>query len=205
MSAEQQDNRNGNENSTSFEDLVQRTRAGDQRAAAELVRRFEPAVRRVARIRLADQRLRRTLDSMDICQSVLASFFVRAAMGQYEIATPDDLLKLLAQMARNKVADRARRHHAAKRDVKQASSEPADELNIACPQPTPSEVVGGRELLEQFRARLSPEERRLAELRAQRREWDEIAAEVGGTPEALRKRLARALDRVAGELELDVS
>ena len=37
---------------------------------------MEPAIRR-QRVRLADARLGNLLDSMDICQSVLKSFFVR--------------------------------------------------------------------------------------------------------------------------------
>ena len=40
---------------------------------------------------------------MDICQSVLGSFFVRAATGQYKLETPEHLLKLLTTMARNKL------------------------------------------------------------------------------------------------------
>ena len=54
----------------------------------ELVRDFEPAIRMEVHCRLRDQRLRRAFDSLDICQSVLASFFVRAASGQYELDTP---------------------------------------------------------------------------------------------------------------------
>ena len=45
--------------------------------------------------------------------------------------------------------------------------------------------------MREVRRRLSVEERRLADRRAERREWTEIAAEVGGSPEALRKQLAR--------------
>src|SRR5438270_67767 len=74
------------------------------------------AIRRVARFRLVDPRLRRQLDSMDICQSVLASFFVRASLGEYALETPDDLLRLLAAMTRNKLAFQARHQKAAKRD-----------------------------------------------------------------------------------------
>jgi RNA polymerase sigma-70 factor (ECF subfamily) len=92
-----------------FADLLRRVRAGDQDAASELVRQFEPAIRRAIRIQLRDHRLRRLLDSMDICQSVMGSFFVRAAMGQYELRKAEDLLKLLATMARNKLATTARR------------------------------------------------------------------------------------------------
>src|SRR5262249_8797908 len=70
---------------TSFEDLIRRVRAGDQDAATELVRRYEDSIRRAVRFRLADTRLVRVLDSMDICQSVFASFFVRTAAGQFDI------------------------------------------------------------------------------------------------------------------------
>src|SRR5262245_33931998 len=61
----------------SFDELIRRVGAGDQQAAAQLVRDFEPVVRRVLRARLRDARARREFDSMDICQSVLAIFFVR--------------------------------------------------------------------------------------------------------------------------------
>ena len=57
-----------------FADFLQRIRAGDEQAAAELVSRYESAVRVEVRMRLADSRLRRVFDSMDLCQSVLASF-----------------------------------------------------------------------------------------------------------------------------------
>src|SRR6516225_780589 len=95
-----------------FQALLGRVRAGDADAATELVRRYEPAIRRAARVRLLDTRLNRLLDSMDICQSVMASFFVRAALGQYELETPAQLLKLLATMTRNKLANQVKSHRA---------------------------------------------------------------------------------------------
>ena len=66
----------------------------------------------------------------------------------------------------------------------------------------PGRVAAGRDLLEEVRRRLSPEERQIADLRAQERSWPEVAAELGGTPEARRKQLDRALNRVAQELGL---
>src|SRR5206468_2113644 len=53
----------------SFADLIRRVRQRDEQAAAELVRRYEPAIRVAVRVRLTDPRLRRVVDSMDICQS----------------------------------------------------------------------------------------------------------------------------------------
>src|SRR6478609_11654481 len=97
----------------SFEELMRRVRAGDDEAAALLVRRYESAIRRTIRFRLVDARLRRLCDSMDLCQSILASFFLRAASGQYELDTPEQLIKLLTAMARNKVADEADKQRAA--------------------------------------------------------------------------------------------
>jgi hypothetical protein len=71
------------------------------------------------------------------------------------------------------------------------------------PRAQPSACLAGRELLEEVRRRLNDDERRLADGRAEGHDWAVIAAQVGGTAEARRKQLARALDRVAGELGLD--
>ena len=57
------------------------------------------------------------------------------------------------------------------------------------------------ELLAEVLRRLTPEERRLVELRQQGLDWAAIAAEVGGSAEALRKQHARAVARVAEHLE----
>src|SRR4051794_13517688 len=92
----------------SFRDLIRRVRAGDDAAAFELVRQYEPEIRRAVRIRLHDGHMQRVLDSMDICQSVLGNFFARVAVGQFELDKPAQLLKLLVTMARNKLIDKAR-------------------------------------------------------------------------------------------------
>src|ERR1700736_436515 len=99
-----------------FQGLLRRVRAGDAGAAEQLVRTYEPEVRRYARMRLTDSRLRRVLESVDICQSVLANFFVRAAAGSLGLERPEQLLKMLAAMVRNRVIDHARKQQAACRD-----------------------------------------------------------------------------------------
>src|SRR5262249_38695152 len=160
--------------------------------------RYEPEIRRAIRVKLTDPRLRRVLDSVDVCQSVLGNFFVRAAAGQFELDNPRQLLGLLVTMARNKVLDHARRQQADRRDQRRVEAGAAGELEqVADGTPGPGSIVAGRELLEEVRRRLSDEERELAELRAQGCDWAAIAAERGGSAEALRKKLARALNRVA--------
>jgi RNA polymerase sigma-70 factor (ECF subfamily) len=188
---------------TRFQELIRRVRAGDQQAAAELVRTYEPAIRRVVRLRLRDDRLRRQFDSMDVCQSVLASFFVRVALGQYELEQAGHLVNLLTKMAQYKVADQARRQRTECRDLGRIAGGVALASGVADRGDGPEQQVALDELLEEFRSRLSPEEAQLAELRAQGRGWEEIAAELGDSPEALRKRLTRAVERVARQLDLD--
>src|SRR5262245_50414112 len=182
--------------------LIRRVRAGDQEAAAQLVHTYEPAIRRAVRARLKDDRLRRHFDSMDVCQSVLASFFVRAALGQFNLERSEQLLALLANIVRKKVAGRVEHETAQQRDYRRTSAG-LEAAVVAGVDPTPSRQLEARELLAEARRRLDDEERRLLDLRATGREWADLAAELGGTPEALRKRLARAVERVARELGLD--
>jgi RNA polymerase sigma-70 factor (ECF subfamily) len=186
----------------SFAEFLGRVRAGDEEAARELVRKYEAAIRLEVRVRLRQRQLRRYFDSMDICQSVLGSFFVRVALGQFDLGRPEELLKLLVTMTRNKLAYQVRRQRAKNRDCRRVTDVPVQEVEAGVPGP--GQVAAGREALEQFRARLSAEERRLADLRAQGRAWAEIAQYMGGTPQARRVQLARAADRVARELGLEV-
>jgi RNA polymerase sigma-70 factor (ECF subfamily) len=139
---------------------------------------------------------------MDICQSVLAIFFVRAAAGEFDLKEPDDLIRLLVTITRNKVAEKMRRQHRLRRDSRRTVGG-VEELALAGLDPTPSSVIAGKELLEQVRVRLSEDERQLVELRAQGLSWEEVAASLGGTAGARRNQLARALDRIAQELRLD--
>jgi RNA polymerase sigma-70 factor (ECF subfamily) len=185
-------------------DLIRRVRAGDGQAAAELVRRYEPLIRREVRLNLEDRRLERLFDSMDVCQSVLASFFVRAAAGQYDLERPDQLVRLLVTMARNKLVSQTRRLTRRRRDHRRAAGTDPEVLQqVAAPEPSPSQLAAGKELLNEFRQRLSTEERQLADLRSEGLAWADIAERLGGTAQARRMQLARAANRIARELGLD--
>src|ERR1700722_16338340 len=127
---------------TTFVTFMRRIRAGDGRAAEELVRLYEPLIRREVRLHLEDRRLARLFDSMDVCQSVLGSFFLRAAAGQYDLERPDQLAKLLVTMARNKLASAARGEHRRRRDQRRVAPDGAGELaGVADPRPAPDEAV----------------------------------------------------------------
>jgi RNA polymerase sigma factor (sigma-70 family) len=186
-----------------FHELIRRVRGGDEQAATDLVRLYEPAVRRAVRYRLADTRLGRALDSLDICQSVLGSFFIRAALGQYDLETPEQLIKLLTTMARNKLAGQVERERAGVRDQRRVAECDTAEWATLTGGATPSRVATARELLDEARRRLTADERQLLEMREEGHAWAEIARRRGASAEALRKTLSRAVSRVADELGWD--
>jgi RNA polymerase sigma-70 factor (ECF subfamily) len=182
-----------------FCELIRRVRTGDQEAAAELVQLYEPEVRRFIRVKLTDPRLRRVFDSVDIFQSVFANFFVRFMAGQFDLDEPSQLVKLLATMARNKIIDHARK--AAQRST--AAVDPRLLDGFPGREQRPSDIISRAEVLQRVRGLLTDEERHLAEERADGRSWPEIAAACGGTPDTLRKKLERAMDRVCRQLDVE--
>src|SRR5262249_39656251 len=137
-----------------FAELVRRLRTGDSRAAEELVRRDEPAIPLGGQCGLTDRRLRRVFDSMDVCQAVLGSFFVRAAAGAYDLKRPEQLMGLLKEMARRKLAYEARQQRAQRRDVRRAERLDAEGWHAAAGDPSPSRVVADQDLLAEVRRRL---------------------------------------------------
>jgi RNA polymerase sigma-70 factor (ECF subfamily) len=187
-----------------FRELIRRVRAGEQEAAAELVRRYQPVIERAVRLPLVSLRLHRVLESRDICQSVLANFFARVLAGRFDLDEPEQLARLLVSMARNQVTDEARKHHAGRRDNRRLeAAPPGGGLDLLEDRgPTPSKIVAGHELIQEVYRRLSADERALAEQRALGHDWATIAAARGGNPDALRKKLSRAVDRVARQLGL---
>jgi RNA polymerase sigma-70 factor (ECF subfamily) len=184
-------------------DLLTRLRGGDARAAEELVRQYEPVIRMEVRRRMRDPALGRIFDSMDICQSVLFSFCVRSALGQYDLDNPGELVKLLIGMAQNKLAQQIRNQSRQRRDYRRAKSLGEEQHEHPASDPSPSAIVAGDELLAAARQALSEEERQLADRRALGQSWDQIAAEMGGTAQARRKQLERAIARVVKRFGLN--
>jgi hypothetical protein len=108
-------------------------------------------------------------------------------------------------MARNKVRDEARRQRASRRDRRCLERVPDSRLEaILDHSPSPSKIVAGHELIREIYNHLSSEERYLAEQRALGRPWAALASESHASPDSLRKKLTRAIDRVSRQLGLDM-
>src|SRR5438552_1040222 len=94
--------------------LVERLRAGDQRAPEELFNRYLERLLSLARSRLS-AKLSRRIDPEDVVQSAYRSFFVRACAGEYRLERSGDLWRLLVTIVLNKLRGQVEHHTAGKR------------------------------------------------------------------------------------------
>lgn len=187
---------------SAFGNLIRGIRAGNEQAAVEFVRQYETVVRRQLRWVMTDPKMYRLYDADDVCQMVLASFFIRVAAGQYDLDQPEQLAKLLVTMTRNKIALLARKRRARPADRRRVE-ESGLEGKILAKGPAPSTEIRIRELLQEVLRRLNQEERQLKALRDDGCTWTDIATRLGGTPAGRCKQLNRALNRVAHELGIN--
>jgi RNA polymerase sigma factor (sigma-70 family) len=92
--------------------LVTQLREGDRKAGDEVYHRYAQQLLALAEKKIGC-RLRRKIDPEDVVHSALASFFWRAADGQYQVNHSGALWRLLVVIMLNKI-----RRRAGKRDVR---------------------------------------------------------------------------------------
>jgi len=194
-------NRMSNPPDPGFIELIRQVEAGSEDAATELLRHYGPSLRRIARVRLHGSEIRRVLDSQDIYQSVMAVFFQRIQTGTFELQTPDDLIRLVSTMIRNRVTDKVRQHHAQRRDLRRNLSVENESIAVVDMGDSPSVLVSREELISRFRALLTEQECLLLDERARGHTWQELAERLSATPDQLRKQLSRALEKVTAQLD----
>lgn len=183
--------------------LLDRVKAGDDSAATELVQYYEPEIRRYVRFRMTSSSVRRFVDSLDICQSVLARFFCALNNEDVEIADAQKLKAFLIQIAQNRIYDAVAWQHAQKRDARKLDPKAGEALAaIADSGNCVENLAEMQEIVSLVYGACSEEERRLIQERMNGREWSELATEFGSTEDALRKRVQRTLERVAAETGL---
>jgi DNA-directed RNA polymerase specialized sigma24 family protein len=142
--------------------------------------------------------LRPAYGSTDILDSVLADFYHHVLTHPVTLHDWRELFVYVATMIRHNITQK-REHLQREREYREEVSGAGAGLEIA-PDPDPAEVASRHEQVEAVRRYLTDDEYRLAMAHFERRTWDEIAAEWGEPAEALRKRLARALDRASQAL-----
>ncbi len=179
-----------------FEDLVDRVRAGNQDAADELARMFEPFILRYVRFAMRKRRnfpvIRARMGSSDVCQSVLASLFLGLRDGRFELRRPDQVERLLRVMSRFKIGAESRRLSVILRELFDGDA-PLDQADSG---PGPEKTVDDKDLVETVVNYFTDSELDILQRRLDGHTWPAIADQLGEGAEALRRRLARAIDRV---------
>jgi len=154
--------------------LVRRLKNGEDRdAALGLYLRYAQRLLHSTQRNMSSA-LAQRMDPEDVVQSVFRTFFRRAAGGQYQVPTGDELWKLLLVISLNKVRTAGRHHHAAKRDA--AISVNLSEQDGFSPQ---AEDDFARKLLElsitEVISEFPPSAQRVIDLRIQGYEVNQIS------------------------------
>ena len=119
------------------------------------------------------------------------------------MTSEEDLRRLLVAIANKKFLVLNRRETAAKRDHRHTQSlENVNELEDVVSVKALGQI-GHHDLLTEVAKRLSPDEQQLFALRREGLSWNTIAERRSEDVLVLRKRLSRALHRVAVELKLE--
>jgi RNA polymerase sigma-70 factor (ECF subfamily) len=185
----------------SFQALMNRLRAGEEAAAAELFQRFAGRLIALARSRL-DALVRQKIDPEDVLQSVFKSFFHRHREGDWDPANWDSLWSLLAQMTIRKCGRRAVFYHGERRDVRRETAPRSGDddsgffreaLNR---EPTPDEAAMLAEIIEQLLRELEGYHRDIVQLSLQGYASAEIAAQTGVTERSVQRVLKRVRERI---------
>ena len=182
-----------------FSAIVARAVCGDVAAGQILLKEFSGVIARELRTQRRFQSLHTRLDSSDIAQSVWRSFFSAVVGGNAVFQESAEVAAYLAKLTRNKIESQLRRHRAIKRDIRRtmnANELEFEEVGIKSPDQDATTL----EFLQAVINRLTPDERRIAQRRAEGATWEELAAELGSTADAIRKRHVRAAERITKEL-----
>ena len=188
---------------STFANRLNRLRARDEFEVEQFVARYEPFLRRTLRFRITRASLNPAADSVDLCQSVLIGFLMRLSAGDYEFGSEEEIRKMLLAIANKKFLKLNRREMAAKRCRAQTQSlNDLPEIAASVEKPA-AKSMKTTEMLQQLSMRMSSQEMELYRLRSVGRDWTSISEELGESPSNLRKRLSRAIQRVAMELGLE--
>jgi RNA polymerase sigma-70 factor (ECF subfamily) len=180
---------------------MNRLRAGEEVAAAELFQRFAGRLIALARSRL-DRLVRQKVDPEDVLQSVFKSFFRRHREGDWDLTDWDSLWSLLARMTIRKCGRRAIHYQSQRRDVRRETAPATDQQESSYfreainREPTPDEAALLGETVEQVLRALEGCHRDMVQLSLQGCTCAEIANETGVTERSVQRVLKHVRERI---------
>jgi RNA polymerase sigma factor (sigma-70 family) len=179
--------------------LLEKLASGDDAAAAQVFRAYEPYLRMVVRRQLSPD-LRAKFDSLDVVQSVWVHVFKGFRQAGWRFADAGHLRAFLTQLTRHRFIDRLRRHRRALvREQPLAEGEFEDSLPSEDPQPGDS--LQADELWEELLELCPPAHREVLRLKRDGALTAEIAARTGLHEGSVRRILSVLAQRLARRRE----
>jgi RNA polymerase sigma-70 factor (ECF subfamily) len=175
-----------------LDDLLERLSCGDDDAAEQVYRAYEPYLRLVVRRQLP-HRLRSKFDSTDVVQSVWVNVLDHLRRSKCSFPTADHLRAFLVKSTRHRLIDRVRQYQPASA-VEQPLGAAVTERLAVSREPRPSEVAQAGDLWSQMLAACPAAHRPLLELKRQGLPLAEIAKSTGLHIDSVR-RILRKLAR----------
>ena len=180
-----------------IQDILDRVSQGDSQAITELVEKFEPEIRVIARRQLGPS-LRPYLDSMDIVQSIHRTLFLGLKNEQFQFASPERLFAFVSMLVRRKTARQWRKHRRQQREsgIKVTDDGVSDFMLAWRTRNEATDEVADREEIEQVLSHLEETDRKLITLRMEGCSTAEAARLLKLDPDATRVRLSRLRQRL---------
>ncbi len=181
-----------------IQETLHRAAAGDPAAITELVEKFEPEIRVIARRQLGPA-LRPYLDSMDLVQSIHRTLFVGLRNEQFQFSSPERLLAFVSMLVRRKTARQWRKHRRQQRESGVAvNPDGLVEFMLAWrAREDATDQVAEREQIEQILSHLDETDRKLVTLRLEGCSTAEAARVLKLDPDVTRVRLSRLRKRLS--------
>ncbi|MBY0522454.1 MAG: sigma-70 family RNA polymerase sigma factor [Gemmataceae bacterium] len=177
-----------------LDNLLDKLCTGDDAAAEEVFRAYEPYLRVIVR-RMLPPPMRSKFDSVDVVQSVWADVLRGFREGGWRFSTSVQLRAFLVKATRNRFIDRARQNRAAVQRQQPLS----DEALIPDDVDTPGELVQAEELWDRMVTLCPPAHRELLQLKRQGCSLAEIAERTGLHPSSVRRILYDLARRLAAD------
>ena len=180
-----------------IQETLDRASTGDSEAIAELVEKFEPEIRVIARRQLGPA-LRPYLDSMDIVQSIHRTLFLGLQNEQFQFASPERLMAFVSMLVRRKTARQWRKHRRQQRESGVVVSDDgvSDFMMAWRTREEATDQLAQREQIEDVLSHLDETDRKLITLRMEGRSTAEAARLLNLDPDATRVRLSRLRKRL---------
>lgn len=175
----------------SDQSLLRRFREGSQDAATQLYVRYAKRLRALARAQCSAD-LARRVEVDDLVQSIFGSFFRGASRGYYEVPDGEELWKLFLVIALNKIRARGAYHRAAKRDVRLTAGGEAFERCLDNLHQEDAACTFLQLTIDEALERLTPQVKRVVQLRIEGYEVAEIADQIGRSKRTVERSLQDA-------------